>query len=89
MRDAGATRGSSGHPRLDEHLAALDLNLLVVMMAPLLLWWLMQWLRGVPTRNMSARASSRLVVVLGVAALSFTMARNSGVEPFSWLAANG
>lgn len=79
----------AGHALLrGDVMGALGFNVLIVAVAPLVLWWFVRWLRPVPGRVQRTRFRYGAVVPVGVVALLFTVARNSGVEPLMWLAAS-
>ena len=82
----GATRAA--HQLLNGHLvAALDLNVIFVLVVPLLAWWLAAWLLrafggpGVPIPRPSPTVLRIAVVVL----VLFGIVRNLPVQPFAWL----
>jgi hypothetical protein len=82
----GATRAA--HQLLNGHvLAALDLNAVFVLAAPLLAWWAIAWLMRVwngPVLRVP-RLSPAVLRVAVVVLLVFGVVRNLPVQPFSWL----
>lgn len=82
----GITRAA--HQLLSGHLmAALDLNVLVVVVLPLLAWILFgllrQWFGGATFRMPTA--SPRVLVAAIVLVAAFGIVRNLPMEPFHWL----
>ena len=82
----GATRAA--HQLLNGHLvAALDLNAMLVVAAPILAWWAGAWLLHgyggprIPIPRLSPTALRIAIVVL----VLFGVVRNLPFQPFSWL----
>lgn len=66
-------------------LAAFDYNLLLVALAPVMVWWFVRWLVG--ARPLTLRSRHIPVLLLAFVTVLFTLARNSGSTAFAWLAA--
>jgi len=82
----GATRAA--HQLLNGHvLAAMDLNLVFVLAAPLVLWWLGTWLVDAlgGRRLPGLRPSPTVLRVAVVVLVLFGIARNLPVAPLRWL----
>ena len=82
----GITRAA--HQLLSGHLmAALDLNVLIVVVLPVLAWALFgllrQWFGG-PTFRMP-KVSPRILIGAIVVVAAFGIVRNLPMEPFHWL----
>lgn len=69
-------------------LAALDLNPLVILAAPLLVWCFVAWLAGRATPLAGRVARRGWLVALVMVVVAYGVVRNVDVAPFAYLAAS-
>lgn len=69
-------------------LAALDLNPLVILAAPMMAWYLVAWLAGRTASFASDGSRRRWLAALVVVVVAYGVVRNVGVAPFTYLAAS-
>lgn len=80
----GATRAAH-HVLNGEVLQATELNLLLVLATPWMVWVFSRWL--IFGQSARVTASRKQLLLISVGTLAFAVLRNLNIEPFLWLAA--